>query len=203
MTITDSLITLTGSVCNDGETTSIDLTSLFPTGTPTTETWTDVSNTGKLEGNNFNAATLAVGDYIFEYAINDTNCPRSIRITVTVTTDCGGIVLPCGTIVVHNAFSPNGDGINEKFVIDNINDTNCYPENTVEIYNRWGILVYSTKGYNNTTNAFDGISYGRSTVSQSSGLPAGTYFYILTYTSFDNNNVIQTNKKEGYLFLTK
>ncbi|WP_296682684.1 gliding motility-associated C-terminal domain-containing protein [Flavobacterium sp.] len=203
VTIANSLITLTGSVCNDGETTSIDLTSLFPTGTPTTGTWTDFSNTGKLEGNNFNAATLAVGDYIFEYAINDANCPRSIRITVTVTTDCGGIVLPCGTIVVHNAFSPNGDGINEKFVIDNINDTNCYPDNTVEIYNRWGVLVYSTKGYNNTTNAFDGISIGQSAVSQSSGLPAGTYFYILTYTSFDNNNTIQNNKKVGYLFLTK
>ena len=203
VTITNSLITLTGSVCNDGETTSIDLASLLPIGTPTNGTWTDVSNSGKLAGTIFNAATLAVGDYIFEYTINDTNCPRSIRITVTVTTGCGGIVLPCGTIVVHNAFSPNGDGINEKFVIDNINDTNCYPDNTVEIYNRWGVLVYSTKGYNNTTNAFDGISDGRSTVSQSSGLPAGTYFYILTYTSFDNNNVIQNNKKVGYLFLTK
>ncbi|MEY4011986.1 MAG: hypothetical protein RIT22_1110, partial [Bacteroidota bacterium] len=203
VTITNSLTSLSGTICNDGETTSIDLTSLFPVGTPTNGTWTDVSNTGKLMGNTFNAASLSVGDYLFEYIINDTNCPRTIRITMSVTTGCGGIVLPCGTIVIHNAFSPNGDGINEKFVIDNINDTNCYPDNTVEIYNRWGVLVYSTKGYNNTTNAFDGISDGRSTVSQSSGLPAGTYFYILTYTSFDNNNVIQTNKKEGYLFLTK
>ena len=203
VTITNSLTSLSGTICNDGETTSIDLTSLFPVGTPTNGTWTDVSNTGKLVGNTFNAASLSVGDYLFEYIINDSNCPRTIRITMSVTTGCGGIVLPCGTIVVHNAFSPNGDGINEKFVIDNINDTNCYPDNTVEIYNRWGVLVYSTKGYNNTTNAFDGISDGRSTVSQSSGLPAGTYFYILTYTSFDNNNVIQTNKKEGYLFLTK
>ena len=203
VTITNSLTSLSGTICNDGETTSIDLTSLFPVGTPTNGTWTDVSNTGKLVGNTFNAASLSVGDYLFEYIINDSNCPRTIRITMSVTTGCGGIVLPCGTIVVHNAFSPNGDGINEKFVIDNINDTNCYPDNTVEIYNRWGVLVYSTKGYNNTTNVFDGISDGRSTVSQSSGLPAGTYFYILTYTSFDNNNVIQTNKKEGYLFLTK
>ena len=203
VTITNSLTSLSGTICNDGETTSIDLTSLFPVGTPTNGTWTDVSNTGKLVGNTFNAASLSVGNYLFEYIINDTNCPRTIRITMSVTTGCGGIVLPCGTIVIHNAFSPNGDGINEKFVIDNINDTNCYPDNTVEIYNRWGVLVYSTKGYNNTTNAFDGISDGRSTVSQSSGLPAGTYFYILTYTSFDNNNVIQTNKKEGYLFLTK
>jgi gliding motility-associated-like protein len=76
-----------------------------------------------------------------------------------------GTVLSCGSVVVHNAFSPNGDGINEKFVIDNIDDTVCYPDNTVEIYNRWGVLVYETKGYNNTSNAFEGISAGRSTYS--------------------------------------
>jgi hypothetical protein len=34
----------------------------------------------------------------------------------------------------------------------------CYPENTVEIYNRWGVLVFETTGYNNVTNAFNGIS---------------------------------------------
>ncbi|MEY4964191.1 MAG: hypothetical protein RLZZ323_1510, partial [Bacteroidota bacterium] len=203
ITISNALTMVTGTVCNDGETTSIDLASLLPIGTPTNGAWTDVSNSGKLVDTIFNAATLAVGDYIFEYTINDLNCPRKIQITITVTTDCGGIVLPCGTIIVHNTFSPNGDGINDKFIIDNINDTNCYPDNTVEIYNRWGVLVYSTKGYNNTTNAFDGVSNGRSVLSQSSGVPTGTYFYILTYTSFDNNNSVQTNKKEGYLFLTK
>ena len=203
ITISNALTMVTGTVCNDGETTSIDLASLLPIGTPTNGAWTDVSNSGKLVGTIFNAATLAVGDYIFEYTINDLNCPRKIQITITVRTDCDGIVLPCGTIIVHNTFSPNGDGINDKFVIDNINDTNCYPDNTVEIYNRWGVLVYSTKGYNNTTNAFDGVSNSRSVLSQSSGVPTGTYFYILTYTSFDNNNTVQTNKKEGYLFLTK
>jgi len=113
------------------------------------------------------------------------------------------IVLGCGTVLVHNAFSPNGDALNAKFIIDNIEDTACYPENTVEIYNRWGVLVYETKNYNNTTNAFDGISQGRSTISESSGLPAGTYFYILNYTSFDGNGNIQTNKKDGYLYLTR
>jgi hypothetical protein len=35
--------------------------------------------------------------------------------------------------------------------IDSLEDTICYPENTVEIYNRWGVLVFETTGYNNGT----------------------------------------------------
>jgi gliding motility-associated-like protein/uncharacterized repeat protein (TIGR01451 family) len=112
-------------------------------------------------------------------------------------------VLGCGTITVHNAFSPNGDGTNELFIIDNIGDRNCYPDNTVEIYNRWGVLVFETKGYDNVSRVFNGTSQGRTTISQSSELPTGTYFYILNYTSFDGNNQIQNNKKDGFLYLTK
>lgn len=103
----------------------------------------------------------------------------------------------------HNAFSPNGDNFNDTFKIDNIDNLTCYPENTVEIYNRWGILVFETKNYNNTTNAFDGISRGRTTVKQSDGLPTGTYFYIIHYKSLDGNNNLQDNKLSGYLYLSK
>jgi gliding motility-associated-like protein/uncharacterized repeat protein (TIGR01451 family) len=112
-------------------------------------------------------------------------------------------VLGCESVLVHNAFSPNGDGINELFVIDGLEDTICYPENTVEIYNRWGVLVFATRNYNNETNAFNGYSNGRTTVRRSSGLPTGTYFYILNYTSVDLNGDIQTNQKDGYLYLTR
>ena len=112
-------------------------------------------------------------------------------------------VLGCGSILVRNAFSPNGDGINDVFVIDNIGDTSCYPENTVEIYNRWGILVFETKNYDNQNNNFEGLSRGRTTINQSSGLPAGTYFYILNYLSVDGNGNLQSNKNDGYLYITK
>ncbi|WP_338648446.1 gliding motility-associated C-terminal domain-containing protein [Flavobacterium sp. KS-LB2] len=202
VTIPNSVVTINSSICNDGETTTTNLNDLLPVGTAT-GTWVDVNNSGGLQGSILNAGGLSVRDYTFEYKINDANCPRTIRIIMTVNTDCGGIVLACGTVLVHNAFSPNGDGINEKFIIDNIDDTVCYPDNTVEIYNRWGVLVFETKGYNNTSNAFDGISGGRSTVQQSSGLPTGTYFYILNYTSVDNDGKIISNKKDGYLYLTK
>jgi gliding motility-associated-like protein len=120
-----------------------------------------------------------------------------------ITDENCGVVLGCGTVFVNNAFSPNNDGVNEEFFIDNIDDTVCYPENNVEIYNRWGVLVFETKNYNNTTNKFTGVSRGRTTVSQSSGLPTGTYFYILNYSSVDNNGNVETNTKDGYLYLTR
>ena len=203
--VTNSLVTIPNTACNNGEVTTVNLSSLLPVGTPTTGTWTDVNNSGSLQGNVLTVFGLAIGDYIFEYKINDANCPRTIRVNMTIKDDdeCGGIVLPCGSVLVHNAFSPNGDGINENFIIDNIDDINCYPTNTVEIYNRWGVLVFDTTNYNNTTRVFNGMSEGRSTISQSSGLPTGTYFYILNYTSIDNNGNVQTNKKDGYLYLTK
>ena len=193
--------TVLNSVCNSDSKLTIDLKTLLPVGTPINGTWTDVDNTGKLEASIFSPFGLNIRDYDFEYKVADGNCPLTIKINIS--DDCGSIVLGCGIVSVHNAFSPNGDGINENFIIDNIDDINCYPDNSVEIYNRWGVMVFETTGYNNTTRVFNGVSQGRTTISDSSGLPTGTYFYILNYTSIDNNGNLLTNKKDGYLYITK
>jgi gliding motility-associated-like protein len=134
----------------------------------------------------------AAGLYTINYRICDISTSNCDDATVTINV---AIVLGAQSIVVHNAFSPNGDGKNETFVIENIENF----ENTVEIYNRWGVLVYETKNYDNTNIFFDGNSGGRTTIKQSEGLPTGTYYYILNYTSIDG----KTNKKEGYLYLTR
>ncbi|NRS90863.1 gliding motility-associated-like protein, partial [Flavobacterium sp. 7E] len=192
--------TLTAEACNT-DTLPIDLATLLPAGVPTTGTWIDDS-TGKLVGSEFTPLNVPTGSYIFKYFVETATCPINYALNMTIKDDCG-IVLGCGAIKVHNAFTPNGDGINDIFVIDNIDDTSCYPENTVEIYNRWGVLVYEVKNYNNQNNAFIGISHGRTTISQSVGLPVGTYFYILNYLSIDGSGKVQTNKKDGYLYLTR
>ncbi|WP_433830070.1 PKD domain-containing protein [Flavobacterium anhuiense] len=69
---------------------------------------------------------------------------------------------------IYNEFSPNDDGQNDYFYIDCIDQ---YPDNQLEIFNRWGNLVYYKKGYNNT---WDGKEENSSKT-----LPEGTYFYIL------------------------
>ncbi|WP_291111867.1 gliding motility-associated C-terminal domain-containing protein, partial [Flavobacterium sp. UBA4120] len=202
VTVTNSVVAVASTACNTDSAT-LDLNSLLPTGTSANGIWTDIDNTGALQGSILSPLGISLGDYVFEYKISGGDCPLSIMVKMTVNNDCGGIVLGCGVVKVHNAFSPNGDSRNEVFIIDNIEDTVCYPDNTVEIYNRWGVLVFETKNYNNGTNVFDGTSQGRSTVSQSSGLPTGTYYYIVNYTSFDGNGKIQSNKKDGYLYLTR
>ena len=133
-------------------------------------------------------------DYLFSYTINDGQCLVRYDVLIIV-----GQVNPCESIEVHNAFTPNNDGINEWFQIDHIEDFDCYPSNKVEIYNRWGILVYETKNYDNLGRRFEGISEGRITVNKSSELPTGTYFYIIQYTTTDG----QTVNKDGYLYLTR
>jgi gliding motility-associated-like protein len=91
--------------------------------------------------------------------------------------------------------SPNqSQGDNDTLYIRGIE---CYPDNTVEIYNRWGVLVYETKAYDNTSKVFRGMSEGRVTVNQNSNLPDGTYFYVLRYTKTSGENL----EKAGYLYI--
>ncbi|MDX6187709.1 gliding motility-associated C-terminal domain-containing protein, partial [Flavobacterium sp. Fl-77] len=62
------------------------------------------------------------------------------------------VLLLSGCVIkIFNAVSINGDSMNERFYIQGIE---CYPDNTVQIYNRWGVLVFERDHYNNTDVAF-------------------------------------------------
>jgi gliding motility-associated-like protein len=102
-----------------------------------------------------------------------------------------------GDVVIYNLVTPDNDGKNDYFIIENINR---FPNNKVEIYNRWGGRVYETTSYNSRDNVFRGYSDGRVTVNKGSKLPTGTYFYIVTY-EYKNENGFRMIKKSGYLHL--
>ncbi|GGG57284.1 hypothetical protein GCM10011414_28910 [Croceivirga lutea] len=97
---------------------------------------------------------------------------------------------------VFNVITPNGDGVHDTLRIGNIEN---YPSNHVRIYNRWGVMVYQTKGYHNDTNNFDGMSEGRITIDQDNNLPVGTYFYIIDYEL--SNGV--TKQISGYIYINR
>jgi gliding motility-associated-like protein len=75
-----------------------------------------------------------------------------------------------GCIVIHNVITPNGDGLNDTWIIDCIEN---FPDNTVQIFNRWGEMVNNYYHYDNRTQVWDGTNY------KGELLPAGTYYYVL------------------------
>ncbi|WP_374402138.1 gliding motility-associated C-terminal domain-containing protein, partial [Flavobacterium sp.] len=174
----------------------IDLFTILDDSIPTTGEWLEVTNSGGLTGSIFNPTNVALGYYTLQYVVEleDNTCPMIYEIYLNVNDDC--IVLPACDITVYNAVSPNDDNSNDFFFIDGLE---CYPDNTVEIYNRWGILVYDETGYDNNLKSFKGISEGRNTINKNELLPDGTYFYILKYTDEENKK----HDRSGYLYLNR
>ena len=89
-------------------------------------------------------------------ATGDGNCTASDFLTVK-------ILRP---VKIPNAFSPNGDFTNNDWRIDNLSD---YPGATVEVYNRYGQIVFKSVGY---AVRWDGTLKGKP-------LPVATYYYII------------------------
>ena len=86
-------------------------------------------------------------------------------------------------LTFFNAFSPDGDNINETWVINNID---LFPSNTLTIFNRWGDEVFKAKPYT-SGKAWDG-----------GNLTSGTYFYVL------NVDIYGTQKTyKGFINMVK
>jgi gliding motility-associated-like protein len=68
---------------------------------------------------------------------------------------------------VYDVITPNGDGLNDKWVVNNIDQ---YPNNELIIYNRWGQAVYTVKPYKNTWTG---------TTDDGKELPAAAYYYLI------------------------
>ena len=101
-------------------------------------------------------------------------------------------------VSVPNSFSPNADGINDNFVIKCLYN---YTNPVIEIFNRWGNLVYKKEHYGDVdfwgseTNAWwNGRSENKLTIGNQD-LPVGTYYYVLKLTS--------SKVMTGFLFLNR
>uniref|UniRef100_UPI00261EF0FA Ig-like domain-containing protein n=1 Tax=Flavobacterium sp. TaxID=239 RepID=UPI00261EF0FA len=92
-------------------------------------------------------------------------------------------------LVVFNEFTPNEDGSNDFF---NIKCVEEYPHNKLEVYNRYGNLVYNTNGYKNT---WKGIANVNGTFNGKE-LPSGTYYYV--FDIGDSQGV-----KTGWLYIMR
>ena len=194
VTVEDPFDAIPYAICTEEE--PINLFTILDDSIPTNGTWIEITNSGGLAGNIFNPENVQLGYYTLQYIVSqeDSDCPMIYEIYLNVNDDC--VVLAACDITVYNAVSPNDDESNEILLIDGIE---CYPDNTVEIYNRWGILVYDEQGYDNALKSFKGKSEGRNTFNKNELLPDGTYFYILKYTDEENKK----HDRSGYLYLNR
>jgi|GEM_PF-866290 len=125
----------------------------------------------------------------FAYQACDNSVPRLCGTAwVYINVSCDTVV-PVADLFIPEGFSPNGDGVNDLYVIRGLEN---YPANTLTIFNRWGNKVFEAKPYDNTwdgTNKF-GLHIG------SEQLPTGTYFYLLDLG--DGSEVVK-----GYIYLNR
>ncbi len=92
------------------------------------------------------------------YALNENDCEESGSVYLEVIED----------IMAYNVFSPNGDGINDFFDIKN---ADRFPGIVVEVYSRWGDMLFQTVGYDDSRR-WDGTTRG-------SDAPLGTYYFVI------------------------
>lgn len=140
--------------------------------------WVNLGNTNVEGGMEYGSLT------------SDTFIPNEYEIITIGGND--DITETLSTIQLDNYFmTPNGDGKNDYLVIEGIENS---PNNTLQIFNRYGVMVYSKTNYNNEFNGESNIS--SAVVKRSSGLASGVYFYIITLNTL-------RQKHQGYLYVSQ
>jgi gliding motility-associated-like protein len=91
---------------------------------------------------------------------------------------------PPDCLEVYNVITPNGDGVNDTWIITCIEQ---HPDNSVQIINRWGDRIRSFERYDNIGQVWDGTNQ------RGEHVPDGTYYYVLTIKDMD--------PKTGWIFV--
>ena len=124
------------------------------------------------------------GTDTIQYTICDPTplCDQALVVVTVACPDTTELVIPQG-------FSPNGDGINETWVIQGLER---YPAASILVFNRWGNEVFTAEPYGNN---WDGRS--NNALTWEGLLPVGTYWYILDL------HVEGEEVRTGYIYLNR
>lgn len=132
------------------------------------------------------AEVLEGGDHTNEAIIIHSDNPDS-----NSNNDSDLVEIEVECLTVYNEISPNGDGKNDVFIVDCINQ---YPNNSLSIFNRYGTLVYQVDDYKND---WSGTSNKGAVFNSKEDLPSGTYFYVLTI------NAEEKKEKSGWIYIIR
>ncbi len=164
----DLAITFETSDATDGCNGSITILPLGGSGTGYSYFWPQLPN----QGNNAVASGLCPGEYTIEVT-DGAGCQ-----TVTMVATVLDRRFPC--LSAREVITPNGDGLNETFILF-CSGEDAAINNTMEIYNRWGQLVFETDDYNCSDD--DGLNCFDGRTNDGTPLPAGPYYYIFNFTN--------------------
>ena len=141
---------VTNASCEVSDDASIDITPYGGT-MPYTYLWSNGQITEDLQNIQIGEYTVLLTDF------NGCEKLESISVGFDGSDNC---------FFIPTLFTPNGDGIHDTWVIDGLD---IYPDILVQVFNRWGQLLFESRGY---TDAWDGTHNGNE-------LPAGAYYYVI------------------------
>ncbi|MFC3561504.1 MBG domain-containing protein [Pedobacter jamesrossensis] len=159
-TLTINAIPSVRIVSNKGTEISKGETAVLTSSGGTTYSWSTTS--GIISGQNTAPLTVRPAQTT-TYTVRVTNssgCSSSESFTIKVAEDY--------KLIASNILTPNGDGVNDTWIVQNID---MYPNNEVRIFDRNGREMYSKKTYDSSWNGTIG----------GNDLAEGTYYYVITY----------------------
>ena len=129
------------------------------------------------------------GNYIIRLIARYEDYAPSGRLLQCADTIENTILLINDNILFPNVVTPNGDGINDRFVIGNLVEGLAYPINQLDIYDKWGSRVFHAVNIQRDDQFWDPAK---------TNTPAGTYFYRFSGKgykgNFEHNGVIEVLK---------
>ncbi|MEI2739254.1 MAG: gliding motility-associated C-terminal domain-containing protein [Chitinophagaceae bacterium] len=137
------------------------------TGTPGTIAWAPAGSL--TNSNTFTPVAKPNVTTTYTMTVTDQNgCISTDNALVTVIPYC---------IKVMNAFTPNGDGMNDRWLVTT--GASCTKQIAVAVFNRYGNIVYKNDNYQND---WEGTYNGKPVAD-------GTYYYTVTYTTITNKTI--------------
>ncbi len=165
----------------------IDLLNSLPADFDMNGTFTVTTGNAMVDGSMFDPQGLELGSYTIEYASTEGDCKYYADFTINVNNDCVDCNLE--NLIVSKTITVNGDGINDYFELLGLE--NCGFIYEVQIFNRWGTMVYTSKDYQNDWGGYAPDS----SIGQSGILPSGTYYYIVSVPSTNTKPI------NGYIYI--
>ena len=118
------------------------------------------------------------GNYIVRLIARTDNLGPSGNMTYCYDTAENSILLVNDFLQFPNVVTPNGDGVNDRFVIKNLIDGLGFPINQLDIYNKWGAHVYHKVNIASDDDFWD---------PNTNNMPAGTYFFRFSAKGYNGN----------------